>query len=54
MTMGSKERQFIEDIFGWNTYDNIIDWIQRNLNPDDVFGEDQLMDWAEDNGYTHE
>lgn len=30
--------------------DSAIDWISRNLNPDDVFSEKDLLNWAEING----
>lgn len=32
--------------------DNAIEWIQSQLDPDDVFSEKQLEKWAESNGYT--
>lgn len=32
--------------------DNAIEWIQSQLDPDDVFTEKQLSNWAESNGYT--
>ena len=32
--------------------DNAIDWISSNLNPDEVFDEKQLKEWAESNSYT--
>lgn len=37
-----------------STLDVAIDWIQRNLEPDDVFSEKQLDNWAESNGYIKE
>lgn len=32
--------------------ENAIDWMQTQLDPDDVFTEKQLESWAESNGYT--
>jgi hypothetical protein len=32
--------------------DNAIDWISSNLNPDEVFNDKALKEWAESNGYT--
>ena len=29
-----------------------IDWIQGKLDPEDVFTEEQLARWANDNGYV--
>ena len=31
-----------------------IDYIQRNLDPDDVFSDKDLETWAENNGYKKE
>jgi hypothetical protein len=39
-------RDFLEDI--------VIPWINRNLEPDDVFDEKDLKNWAENNGYIKE
>lgn len=34
-----------------STLDNAISWMQSNLEPDDVFTDKQLKDWAERNRY---
>lgn len=34
--------------------DIAIDWIGMNLNPDEVFSEKDLKEWAENNGYIKE
>jgi hypothetical protein len=34
--------------------DDSVSWIQNNLEPDDVFSEEQLEKWAEYNGYKLE
>lgn len=34
--------------------DNAIDWISSNMNPDEVFDEKSLKEWAESNGYVKE
>jgi len=44
-----QEREFIESISP--SLDEVIEWIKRNLNPEDVFDENDLEAWAEDNGY---
>lgn len=31
-----------------------IDWISSNLEPDDVFSEKDLINWAERNGFIKE
>ena len=32
--------------------DSAIEWMQSQLDPDDVFTEKQLENWVESNGYT--
>lgn len=32
--------------------DSAIEWMQSQLDPDDVFTEKKLENWAESNGYT--
>lgn len=34
--------------------DDVIDFIRRNLDPDDVFSDNQLENWAEKNGFVKE
>ena len=34
--------------------DNAINWIANNLDPDQVFDNKKLQDWAESNGYVKE
>jgi len=34
--------------------DNAIEWIQSQLEPDEVFTEKQLISWAESNGFVKE
>lgn len=31
--------------------DEAIDWIVCNMRPEEVYDEDQLEEWAKDNGY---
>lgn len=35
-----------------SSLDNAIDWISNHMNPDEIFSEKQLKEWAESNGYT--
>lgn len=46
--------QVYECKFGSEFLGLIVDWIGENLNPDDVFGEDALKDWAESHGYQED
>ncbi len=44
--------QFAEEIINPNDLlDDTVAWIKDNLEPDDVFDEDDLIKWAEANGY---
>jgi len=45
---------FIEAILNQDLLDVAVVWIGDNLVPDDVFSEDQLEAWAEDNGYKRD
>ncbi len=44
----------MDSIFSSNLLEDVIDWIKDNLNPEDVFEENVLSVWAEDNGYILE
>ena len=44
-----QEREFMEVVSP--SLDEIISWIKRNLTPEDVFDEEDLIEWAEENGY---
>lgn len=37
-----------------SSLDNAIDWISDHLDPDEVFSEKKLIEWAEGNGYIKE
>lgn len=47
-----QEREFIESTA--TSLDVVIEWIKNNLNPEDVFDENDLIEWAEDNGFFQE
>lgn len=34
--------------------DSAISWMQQNLEPEDIFSEKQLSNWAESNGYRYQ
>lgn len=36
------------------TLEDVIDWIQGNLRPEQVFDTDDLLGWAIENGYAKE
>lgn len=60
MPTGTQDKSFEEEMrdsvdevkMSSGTLSNALYWISRNLNPDDVFNEKQLQEWAESNGYT--
>lgn len=44
--------KFVKDVLEADYFlENCIDWITRNLRPDDVFDELDLADWARKNDY---
>ena len=51
MSNYTERKGFAEEVFD-NTLDPAIDWIKYNLYPEDVFHEDSLRVWAEENGYA--
>jgi hypothetical protein len=51
MTTAQQDRAFIADIISASLLEEAIDWIASNLNPDDVFPDSDLEEWAERNGY---
>ncbi len=54
MTTTQQDRDFIETIapdrLSW--LENAIDFISKRLEPQDVFTEQRLKEWAIDNGYV--
>lgn len=50
-------RIFYEMLCSSSGEDKLVDailWMQQNLEPEDIFSEKQLSNWAEANGYTKE
>ncbi len=50
----SQDRQFIASVVSTSLLEDALAWIAFNLNPEDVFSDDELDSWARANGYTHE
>jgi len=47
-----QEESFSEAVLTFNiSLESAIKWINQNLNPDDVFSEQDLEKWAEADGY---
>ena len=51
-TTSSQDRSFIQSTIETTLLQNAIDWIQTNLEPDAVFTEAQLEQWAENNDFV--
>lgn len=47
----NEKEQFAKDVF-YATLEDIIEWIKKNLNPDDVFNDRELIEWALDHGFV--
>lgn len=45
-TTATQDRQFISDVVGSNLLENSIEWVSRNMLPQEVFSESELKDWA--------
>lgn len=53
--ISTRERKgFTEYVIGDDLLSEAISWIQSNLEPEDVFGEDVLEEWALSNGFAIE
>lgn len=46
-----KEDVTAEIIVSTSILDTAISWISKNLNPQEVFDENELAEWATNNGY---
>ncbi len=62
MPSGSQDRSFAELMQGQtlevkisnSALDEAIEWIAKNLSPDDIFSTKELENWAESNNYIKE
>lgn len=50
----SQNRDFIDAVISQYLLDEAIDYIAFNYKPEDVFSDEQLDEWAKDNGYYNE
>lgn len=51
MASYAQNKDFAEMILTTYPLDAAIDYVQKNMNPGDVFEERDLIRWAEQNGY---
>lgn len=54
MATVSENRDFVSMVIGDSLLDEAIDYIQSNLDPEDVFESSDLEYWAERNDYKKE
>lgn len=47
-------KKFLADIFGTSFLDQITDWIRVHVDPSDLYTDDQLNEWAGNNGFVQE
>lgn len=52
-TSGSQDKSFMAELidqisgdFSW-----VLEWVEQNCEPDDIFDEKRLEQWARDNGF---
>jgi hypothetical protein len=50
-TSAKQDRKFIDEIISTSLLEDAISWISKELSPEDVFKKDELVAWAEDNGF---
>ena len=46
-----QDTDFIFAVIGTQLLESAIDWIGSNMEPEDVFDETRLADWARANGF---
>lgn len=59
MPTAIQDQDFADEMHGYAkiqkaALDHAIEWMGKNLDPDDVFDEKDLIAWAESNGYVKE
>ena len=54
MTTVRQDSEFKDAIVPSSLLEEAIEWIKSNMEPEDVFNDDDLKTWAEDSGYTKE
>lgn len=55
MSLSSKQQeQFISSVISWDLLDYAVEWIGDNLEPEEVFSESSLEEWALNNGFVRD
>jgi hypothetical protein len=52
MTTYLQDKDFRDEIIGTDLLEESIAWISSNLDPEEVFDESKLQQWAKDNGFV--
>ena len=52
MTTSKQDEQFIAAVINDRLLEAAIEWIAEEFDPEDVFSELELQEWAENFGYT--
>ena len=47
-----QDREFIAAVISTSLLEDAIEWIANNLEPEDVFGDARMKEWAEYAGYV--
>lgn len=45
-TNAQQDKEFLHDVVDTGLLERAINWIKNNLEPDNVFSEDELLKWA--------
>lgn len=52
-TSARQDREFIETLINSRLLEEAIEWISRNLEPEQVFSTEDLEKWARESGFVH-
>lgn len=53
-TTSKQDGDFAAWVIPGSFLEDAIEWISKNMEPEDVFGLEKLSAWAEENGYVEE
>jgi hypothetical protein len=54
VTTTTQDAKFKRDVIPDNALEEAVGWIANNMEPEEVFSDDQLSTWAVHNGYALE
>jgi len=54
MITTKNEREFASALLPASLLEAAVGWIQNNLAPEEVFNKQELVDWAQQNGFRLE